>query len=93
MYQESEIVDLLMLVFLTPVMVLSVRAIRLAGKRWFVAGYAAIAVGYVLTIIEGYAAPDLLNTLEHITHGIAGSCFLIGVVTLMRAARAGSDTP
>ncbi|MBN2840683.1 MAG: hypothetical protein JXP37_07000 [Coriobacteriia bacterium] len=93
MYQESEIVDFLMLVFLTPVMMLSVRAIDLSGKRWFVAGYLAIALGYVLTIIEGYIAPDLMNTIEHVSHGVAGICFLVGVVVLSRATRVSGETP
>jgi len=53
MYQESEIVDLLMVLFLTPIMVAAYRVIKVQGKQWFAAAYAMIAVGYVLTVAEG----------------------------------------
>ena len=87
MYQESEIVDLLMVVFLTPIMYASVRAIHIPGKRWFVAAYLSIAVGYVLTILEGYVAPDALNFGEHVTHAVAGVCFLVASAALFRSSR------
>ena len=87
MYQESEIVDLLMVVFLTPIMYASVRAIHVPGKRWFVAAYLSIAVGYILTILEGYVAPDALNLAEHITHAVAGVCFLGASAALFRSSR------
>ena len=88
MYQESEIVDLLMVLFLTPIMVVSVRAITMPGKRWFVAAYIAITIGYVFTVVEGYVLPDLFNLLEHITHAIAGLCYMVAAVALLRASLA-----
>ena len=91
MYQESEIVDLLMVVFLTPVMVVSVRSISLPGKRWFIAAYVAIAFGYILTVAEGYFAPEALNLLEHITHALAGVCFFVAALTLYRTSPRASE--
>ncbi|MEA5076639.1 MAG: hypothetical protein VB139_09860 [Coriobacteriia bacterium] len=86
MYQESEIVDLLMVLFLTPIMVVTYRVVTVRGKRWFAAAYLMIAAGYVFTVLEGYVAPDALNTLEHVTHAFAGAFCLAGAASVFRAA-------
>ena len=88
MYQESEIVDLLMVVFLTPIMVANVRAIHVPGKRWFVGGYLIVALGYVFTVLEGFIAPEALNTAEHLSHAVMGALFFGGALSMFRSARA-----
>lgn len=88
MYQESEIVDLLMVVFLTPIMVANVRAIHIPGKRWFVGGYLVVALGYVFTVVEGFIAPEAFNIAEHVSHTVMGALFFLGALSLFRAARA-----
>ncbi|MBN2247657.1 MAG: hypothetical protein JW733_03070 [Coriobacteriia bacterium] len=87
MYQESEIVDLLMVIFLTPIMVATYRVIKVKGKEWFAASYVMIAFGFVMTVVEGYIAPDLLNLIEHVTHAFAGGFCLLGTMALFRFAR------
>lgn len=95
MYQESEIVDLLMVLFLTPIMVVAYRVVTVRGKRWFAAAYLMIAMGYVFTVLEGYVAPGALNALEHATYALAGACCLAGAASILRAARSetGGVTP
>ena len=46
-----------------------------------------IAVGYVFTVLEGYVAPEALNTLEHVTHALAGAFCLAGAASIFRYAR------
>lgn len=92
MFQDSEIVDLLMVVFLTPVMVSILREISIVGKRWFVAGYLSIVAGYVLTLAETVIMPELLDLLEHTAYAIAGCFFLVAVVTFSRSVRGGGDS-
>jgi hypothetical protein len=87
MYQESEIVDLLMAVFLAPIMYATFRSLRLAGKPWFVLGFGAMVVGYVTTIAEGYYAPDLFNFLEHLSYAVSGIGFLGGLWSVLVEAR------
>jgi len=87
MYQESEIVDLLMVLFLTPIMVVAYRVVTIRGKRWFAAAYLMTATGYVLTVLEGYVAAGVLNTLEHATYAFAGVLCLVGFTHVFRAAR------
>ena len=88
MYQESEIVSLLLALFLTPVMARSVRAVQMHGKGWFVAGYLTVVAGYVFTIVEGYWLYDLFNTLEHVAYSLGGVWFAIGGLVLLRRSRA-----
>ena len=90
MYQESEIVDLLMVLFLTPIMAVSARSIHAAGKRWFITGYLSIASGYVFTVAEGYLAPVLFNVLEHAAYAAGGIFFAVAAVRLARASRGGA---
>lgn len=87
MFQESEIVDLLMVLFLTPIMVATYRVIKVEGRQWFAAAYTMIALGYVFTVAEGYVAPDALDLLEHVTHAFSGAFTLLGAAALFRSAR------
>lgn len=87
MYQESEIVVLLMAVFLTPLIYVVFRTVRLPGKRWFVFAYGAMMVAYVCTVIEGYLAPDVFNMLEHLGYAISGAGFVGGAWSMLVAAR------
>jgi hypothetical protein len=87
-YQESEIVDLLMVVFLTPIMVANVRAIHIPGKRWFVGGYLIVALGHVFTVLEGFIAPEAFNVAEHVSHAVMGALFFSGALSMFRSARA-----
>ncbi|MBF4509355.1 MAG: hypothetical protein ISP10_02575 [Aeromicrobium sp.] len=88
MYQESEIVSLLLALFLTPVMARSVRSIQMHGKAWFVAGYLSVVAGYVFTIVEGYWLYDLFNALEHLAYTVSGVWFAMGGLALLRRSRA-----
>jgi hypothetical protein len=87
MYQESEIVNLLMALFLTPIMFATFRRLRIAGRPWFLLGYAAMMAGYVTTIAECYYAPDLFNLLEHLSYAISGIGFLGGLWSVLVDAR------
>ncbi len=88
MYQESEIVDLLMALFLTPIMYAAFRNLRLPGKRWFVFGYLAMMAGYVFTIAEGYYFAGALNLAEHAMYALAGIGFAGGTWNILVDARA-----
>lgn len=84
MFQESEIVDLMLVVFLMPMLVIGIRSVQVAGKRWFIASYWAIVCGFIFTVIEGYAAPVVMNDLEHISYALGGIFLAIAVYALLR---------
>lgn len=80
-YQPSEIVNLLVAFFLTPVMWLGLRDLDVPGKPFFMGGYAAMVAGFTITILE-QAPPfpfwSLFNTAEHLMLGVAGVMFALG---------------
>lgn len=92
MFQESEIVDLLMAVFLTPIMYVAFAKVHLSGKRWFLLGYLAMMTAYVFTVVEGYVAPDLINLLEHASYAIAGLGFAGGAWNVLVDTRRRRET-
>ena len=80
-YQPSEIVNLLVALFLTPVMWLGLRDLEVPGKASFVTGYAAMVAGFLVTILE--QAPPfpyfaVFNTAEHLLLAVAGVSFAVG---------------
>lgn len=87
MFQESEIVDLMLVVFLMPMLTIGVRSVEVAGKRWFIASYWAIVCGFILTVAEGYAAPVVMNDLEHISYALGGILLAIATCALLRDVR------
>ncbi|MDO8964454.1 MAG: hypothetical protein Q7W30_08200 [Coriobacteriia bacterium] len=89
-YQPSEIADLLVALFLTPVMWVGLRHIDLPGKRYFIAGYVAMLGAFSATIIEqnkAFAYFDLFNTVEHGAMAVAGVLFAFGAWRLLVAMR------
>lgn len=93
MFQQSEIVSLLMAVVLTSIMYSSVRRIDFAGKRALIFGLCALLAAYIFTVVETVALPDAFNLLEHASLAASGVAFAVGLNQLARAeqrAEAGS---
>lgn len=91
MLQESEIVDLMLVVFLMPMLAIGMRSVKIAGKRWFIASYCAVICGFVFTVIEGYAATVVMNDLEHIAYALGGIFLALATHTLLRDVRGQAD--
>lgn len=91
MFQESEIVDLMLVVFLMPMLTIGIRSVQVAGKRWFMASYWAIVCGFILTVAEGYVAPDAMNDLEHIAYALGGIFLAIATYSLLNDVRGQAD--
>lgn len=91
MFQESEIVDLMLVVFLMPMLMIGIRSVKVAGKRWFIASYWAIVCGFIFTVAEGYFADVLMNNLEHISYALGGIFLAIATSTLLRDVRRQAD--
>jgi hypothetical protein len=83
-FQESEIVDLVLAIGLTPIMYASVRRLKIAGKTSFVVAYLLMVGAYVFTVAETVVAPEVLNLLEHGCLAGAGLLFVHGIWRLFR---------
>jgi hypothetical protein len=86
-YQESEIVELILVAFLTPMLVVGLKSITMAGKRWFIVSYLAMVCAYILTVAEGYWAPGLFNLLEHWAYAVSGIFLAVAAYVFLQDAR------
>ena len=68
------IVDFVCLLFLV-----AVRSERLKQYRMFVMGLFALITSHILSIIEGFILPNLLNVLEHLTLLTTVTLFMLGI--------------
>ncbi len=82
--QPSELQILILAIALTPLMAWAFRGIEIPRKIWLGAAITAIMASYVATVAEGFVAPELMNTAEHLLIAIAGCCFLIASVNVLR---------
>lgn len=93
MFQQSEIVSLLMGAALASIMYAGVRRIEFAGKQVLTVGLSALLAAYTFTVVETVVLPDLFNLLEHASLAASGVAFAIGLNQFARAeqrAKAGS---
>ena len=79
MFQESEIVDLVLAVGLAPLMYSSVRRLEIPGKAAFLTGFLFMVASYIFTIVESVALPGAFNIVEHAALAAAGVSFAVGV--------------
>jgi hypothetical protein len=76
MLQQTEVYQLIVAIILAPLIVRSLRSIDLPGTRPIVLGVAAMALAFVFTVVEGFYAPELSNSLEHAMYAVSGIAFL-----------------
>lgn len=76
MIQQTEVHQLLVAVIVLPLIYQSLRNIDLPGERPIIVGLSAMLLAYVFTLVEGYYAPELFNTLEHAMYAVSGVAFL-----------------
>jgi hypothetical protein len=86
--QPSEIVILVMAVFLTPVMYATLSTVEFAGKRAFYLMYGLIFLSYIGTVAEGFVLGAFFNFVEHGSIAAAGLAAAIGMSQLLADLRA-----
>ncbi|TLM77497.1 MAG: hypothetical protein FDZ70_05340 [Actinobacteria bacterium] len=80
--QPNEVVSLALALVLAPLCLRAASRARVRGREWFYAAFAVMLASYVFTIAEGFAAPDLLNFLEHLGYAASGLLFLRGIIAM-----------
>jgi len=84
MFQESEIVNLLVGFGSIPVLLVLARRVRLPRAPLLYAAFSCILAGYVFTVVEGILWGDFLNLLEHLSYAAAGVLFFAYFLLLSR---------
>jgi hypothetical protein len=93
-FQESEVVQLLLGLGLVPLLWLARIPRGRPGFLLFYAGAGVMLASWVLTVAEGVMFPVLLNGLEHLCHAVAGLLLLAACWTWAhRGAPTGEDPP
>jgi hypothetical protein len=84
-YQLSEIVNLVLLLGLSPIIIGAARRFRSPVATAVYVALGFMLGAYVTTILEGFLLYDLFNTLEHLCYMFAGITFVALVVMASRA--------
>lgn len=84
MFQESEIISLLLAVIAVFIVVFIFMKKGIAGFQWMYAGFFAIVASMFFTVLEGVFLGGVFNLLEHVCIVLAGVAFFIGCWSLGR---------
>ncbi len=92
MFQESEVVNLLVGLGSAMVVALIARRVPMPKGGLLYGGFGSLLLGYAFTVLEGFAWPEALNLAEHLCYAAAGVLFLAFVAgaAAPRAADRGS---
>ena len=93
MFQESEVVNLLVGFGSVPVIALLARRVSIPREKLLYGGFSFLLVGYVATVLEGVFFPDLLNFIEHYSYAASGLCFLAFALPRTVLSRSGGKNP
>lgn len=85
MFQESEIVNLLVGFGSVPVLVLLARRVALPHAGIVYTAFAFLLLAYVFTVVEGVVWHRGFNFLEHLSYAVAGLLFLAYAFLLGRS--------
>lgn len=76
MFQENEIVNLLLVFASVPVLFFLSRKVRIPAGGLLYLSFGLVLVAYVFTVAEGVLWHDGFNVLEHLSEALAGLGFL-----------------
>lgn len=86
MYQESEIITLLLSLIVTVFFVIILGRKLLSRKFfWFSIGILFILISQASTVIEGYFFESFFNFIEHSGYVVASICFIMFFYYLSKA--------
>ena len=85
MLQESELIRLFLGIAAAVILALSRGGLkRLSGHKIFTAAYFVLLAGWIFTVVEHVAFPEIFNLLEHTAYVVSGILYLLWCVRLVR---------
>lgn len=91
MIKPSELQILLTALSLAPLAIWAFRGIEVTGKPWIAAALAGVVGAHIATVAEGFVAPASFDALEHILYAVAGICFLVASIRMVRTSPSRND--
>lgn len=93
MFQESEIVNLLVGFGSVPVLVVLARRVRLPRPGIVYTAFSFLLLAYVFTVVEGVVWRQGFNFLEHLSYAVAAILFSAYVLFLGRTPAGNGNGP
>lgn len=84
MAQPNEVVDLVVALFLTPIIISGTRAFKPKVRMFVAAFLGCLLVALTATILEGFVAYRLFNSVEHLMYAVAGIFAACGALQVWR---------
>ena len=75
MISGTEVLQLAIAAVMAPIIIFSLRHISMPSKRYIAAALVALTFSHIFTILEGFAAHDLFDMLEHALLALSGVMF------------------
>lgn len=91
MFQESEIINLILSIGALCIFIPFLRTRGFAGLHLFLAGFALIIAAQIFTVVEGVVWESFFNHLEHLCYGVSGIFFALAVARLRRTWESGQE--
>ncbi len=90
MFNESEIINLLLGVVALIILFSVLKEVRLPGFKYFKTGFIILFFSYVFTVVEGICFKGLFNFLEHFGYALSGLLFAFACWKLSGAVQTNS---
>ncbi|MFH1672230.1 MAG: hypothetical protein ABIF87_02210 [Pseudomonadota bacterium] len=87
MFQESEIINLILAVISVLMFASIFKKKGLPKLRLIYIGFFFLLGGYLFTVIEGVLRLEFFNLLEHLCYAVSGIFFAAGCRTIMQNAK------
>ena len=91
MFQESEIINLILSITSLGIFLPFLRKHRLAGLQLFFVGFGLILAAQFFTVMEGVLWHEFFNHLEHLCYGLSGLFFAVACRRFPRTWKNGSE--
>ncbi len=81
----TEIFVLAVFVVALPIYLLMLKSAKLPGEIFFLSAYLFFLLSNILTVIEGWILPDIMNIFEHLAITTGSLCFMLGIKALVES--------
>lgn len=83
MYQDSEVVNLIMSIISLGIIWQFIKK-EIERLRYFYLGFGFMVLAYFFTVAEGFICQNLFNSFEHLSYAIAGLTFAAASFNLLK---------
>ena len=85
MFQESEIINLILSIGSLCIFIPFLRMRGIAGLHLFLVGFGLILAAQIFTVVEGVVWKSFFNHLEHFCYGMSGIFFAVACIRMPRS--------